>query len=246
MWIRLLTSAFWSGTGISLKEDASVIRERDIQADRRSRNKLLIASESPFLRSPRKSTRRASRELKVPQSTVRKTLLAKLAKQMDWPRWTKWPDVLQVAPEITGPDRLWLFPLGVREEQSLCTSTTRNRGWAAGTHRWSCQLHHMLQRVWSELDYRIDICRLTRGGHIECVCDTTWNCMCLCNCSHQFCKNIPVAFDLRTTWNQGVFLCSPCITGKLWDKCRFYTTACTWELHTMILCAETLCYTFRT
>ena len=32
-----------------------------------------------------------------------------LAKQMDWPRWTRWPGVLQVAPEITGPDRLWLF-----------------------------------------------------------------------------------------------------------------------------------------
>jgi len=27
----------------------------------------------------------------------------------------------------------------------------------------------MLQRVWSELDYRIDVCRVTRGGHIECV-----------------------------------------------------------------------------
>ena len=27
----------------------------------------------------------------------------------------------------------------------------------------------MLQRVWSELDYGIDVCRVTRGGHIECV-----------------------------------------------------------------------------
>ena len=29
----------------------------------------------------------------------------------------------------------------------------------------------MLHRVWSELDYRIDVCRVTRGGggHIECV-----------------------------------------------------------------------------
>jgi len=27
----------------------------------------------------------------------------------------------------------------------------------------------MLQRVWSELDYRIDVCLVTRGGHIECV-----------------------------------------------------------------------------
>jgi hypothetical protein len=25
----------------------------------------------------------------------------------------------------------------------------------------------MLQRVWQELDYRIDICRLTKVGHIE-------------------------------------------------------------------------------
>jgi hypothetical protein len=34
--------------------------------------------------------------------------------------------------------------------------------------------------------------------------------MSLCNCSHQFCKNIPVSFDFITTWNQGVFLWSPC------------------------------------
>jgi len=29
----------------------------------------------------------------------------------------------------------------------------------------------MLHRIWSELDYRIDVCRVTRGGggHIECV-----------------------------------------------------------------------------
>jgi hypothetical protein len=25
----------------------------------------------------------------------------------------------------------------------------------------------MLQRVWQELDYEIDICRVTKGGHIE-------------------------------------------------------------------------------
>jgi hypothetical protein len=27
----------------------------------------------------------------------------------------------------------------------------------------------ILQRVWSELDYRIDVCRVTRRGHIEYV-----------------------------------------------------------------------------
>jgi hypothetical protein len=25
----------------------------------------------------------------------------------------------------------------------------------------------MLQCVWQELDYRIDVCRVTKGGHIE-------------------------------------------------------------------------------
>jgi hypothetical protein len=27
--------------------------------------------------------------------------------------------------------------------------------------------HQTLQRVWQELDYRFDICRVTKGGHIE-------------------------------------------------------------------------------
>jgi hypothetical protein len=26
---------------------------------------------------------------------------------------------------------------------------------------------HMLQCVWQEFDFRIDICRVTKGGHIE-------------------------------------------------------------------------------
>ena len=26
---------------------------------------------------------------------------------------------------------------------------------------------HMLSRVWQELEYRIDVCRVTRGAHIE-------------------------------------------------------------------------------
>jgi len=67
----------------------------------------------------------------------------------------------------------------------------------------------MLQRVWSELDYRIDVCQVTRGAHWVCV--IPHETMSLCNCSHQFCKNIPVSFDFITTWNQGVFLCSPCV-----------------------------------
>jgi hypothetical protein len=28
-------------------------------------------------------------------------------------------------------------------------------------------LPHMLQRVWQQLEYHIDVCRVTRGAHIE-------------------------------------------------------------------------------
>jgi hypothetical protein len=27
----------------------------------------------------------------------------------------------------------------------------------------------MLERVWTEMDHRIDVCRVTRGSHIECL-----------------------------------------------------------------------------
>ena len=50
------------------------------------------------------------------------------------------------------------------------------------------------------------------GAHWVCV--TPHETMSLCNCSHQLCKNIPVSFDFITTWNQGVFLCSPCIRAR--------------------------------
>jgi len=102
---------------------------------------------------------------------VRTFLHRALAKHMDWPRWTKWPGVLQVATEITGPDRLWLFPSGgtwrtvyvpplpatVDELQERITAAVKT------------VTPDMLQRVLSELDYRIDVCRVARGGHTECV-----------------------------------------------------------------------------
>jgi len=102
-----------------------------------------------------------------------------LAEQMDWPRWAKWPGVLQVATEITGPDRLWLFPLGIREGQSLCTSTARNRGWAAGTHYRSCQVGHAEYGVESVARTRLSHRCLPsnkRGAHWLCVIphETVW------------------------------------------------------------------------
>jgi hypothetical protein len=44
----------------------------------------------------------------------------------------------------------------------------------------------------------------TQEGGTLSVSNTTWNCMSLCKCAHQFCENISVSFDFIPTWNQGV------------------------------------------
>jgi hypothetical protein len=37
-----------------------------------------------------------------------------------------------------------------------------------GTKQWYERFDSdMLQRVWAEMDYRLDVCRVTKGGHIE-------------------------------------------------------------------------------
>jgi hypothetical protein len=33
----------------------------------------------------------------------------------------------------------------------------------------------MLTRVWTEMGYRIDVCRITKGGHIEHLSEGTRN-----------------------------------------------------------------------
>ena len=117
--------------------------------------------------------------------------------------------VLWLCSVLSNLNLMWI-PLGIREGQSLCTSTTRNRGWATGTHHSSCQLGHVGYAaeclVRAKLSHRC-LPSNKRGAHwvCVCVCDATWNCMRLCNCSHQFCKNIPVSFYFITTWNKGVF-----------------------------------------
>jgi len=56
-------------------------------------------------------------------------------------------------------DRIYVPPLPatVEELQEIITAAVKS------------VTPDMLQRVWSELDYCIDVCRVTRGGHIECV-----------------------------------------------------------------------------
>jgi len=35
------------------------------------------------------------------------------------------------------------------------------------TYLSCCHTRVMLKRVWQQLEYRIDVCRVTRGAHIE-------------------------------------------------------------------------------
>ena len=88
--------------------------------------------------------------------------------------------------------------------------------------------------------------------------------MSLCNCNQQFCKNIPVSFDFITTWNQGVFLCSPCIIASccwclIYCTCMFHTlythngqsirvfhTLCTHNGHSIRVCSTHCIHTMAT
>ena len=50
-----------------------------------------------------------------------------------------------------------------RDEGCLCIAPLPGRVTAALT----LVDRDMLTRVWNEMDYRIDVCRITKGGHIE-------------------------------------------------------------------------------
>ena len=75
-----------------------------------------------------------------------------------------------LATEVTGPDTLWFFSY----EDTLKTMPT-NHHYPQNVRE--LQDHflaevqtvdgNMLKRVWQELDYHIDICRVTKGAYME-------------------------------------------------------------------------------
>jgi len=72
---------------------------------------------------------------------------------------------------LSNSNLMWI-PLGVREGQSLCTSTTRNRGRAAGTHHCSCQFGHAGYAAESLVRARLSHRCLPsnkKGAHWVCV-----------------------------------------------------------------------------
>ena len=49
--------------------------------------------------------------------------------------------------------------MGLRQGSGLCSFCSRKYPETEGCY--------MLQTVWNELDYRVDVCRITKGAHIE-------------------------------------------------------------------------------
>jgi len=52
----------------------------------------------------------------------------------------------------------------------------------------------MLQTVWNELDYRVDVCRITNGAHIEHLCNKTWSVV-LLNKKYIYCYLKCIVYD---------------------------------------------------
>jgi hypothetical protein len=62
---------------------------------------------------------------------------------------------------------MWFLSMGLRRGSGLCSSSSHKYPGTEGTNQNRHWNHHMLQTVWIELDYRVDVCRITKGAHIE-------------------------------------------------------------------------------
>jgi hypothetical protein len=59
------------------------------------------------------------------------------------------------------------FSAGIRQDISVkCAATFSDTLWKESAKQ---EVYLRLAQVWEELDYRFDICRVTRGAHIECL-----------------------------------------------------------------------------
>jgi len=60
--------------------------------------------------------------------------------------------------------------MGLRQGSGLCSSSSRKYPGTEGTNQKTAIetiTTDMLQTVWNELDYRVDVCRITKVAHIE-------------------------------------------------------------------------------
>jgi hypothetical protein len=82
-------------------------------------------------------------------------------------------------PSVIGPINTGLFKKKYKLSKIYFTKATDNKSMYQSsdiddlkrriTEAVAAVTCDMLRRVWEELDYRFDICRVTRGAHIECL-----------------------------------------------------------------------------
>jgi hypothetical protein len=112
-------------------------------------NETVVTVRETFVRSPQKSTHRASRELQMPHSSVWRILLKRLrAKgyrvQLDWVHFWQWLSSSSLASTVTWPNRLRFFLMGLHQGSCVrapyatwfTTSATRDRGCSRRYRPW--------------------------------------------------------------------------------------------------------------
>jgi hypothetical protein len=140
-------------------------------------NKAVWRVEATFSRRPRKSVRKGSHEFQMPKTTVCQVLCRRVCMKPNnstlsnrWigragatdEEWLKWPPR---SPDLTPCD---FFLWGYVKEQvfvpplllDIDELKLRNNASIETTDR------NTLERVWDELDNRLDICRDTHGAHM--------------------------------------------------------------------------------
>jgi hypothetical protein len=92
-------------------------------------------------------------------------------RSMDWSCISHRQHLLHMATLVTGPDSVWFLPLGFCQGQRLHPPLPKTL--PELQRRISNAIENvtedMLERVWQEWEYRLDICHFTRGTHIECI-----------------------------------------------------------------------------
>jgi hypothetical protein len=82
---------------------------------------------------------------------------------MDWTCYECRPAFAQMTPQVAGSDTVWLLFVGLREGCCVCTPIDIDDLKWRITEAAAAVTCHMLGRVWEELDYRFDICRVEVG-----------------------------------------------------------------------------------
>jgi len=82
---------------------------------------------------------------------------------------SKWlSGVLTTATLFSRCNPMWFLSMGLHQGSGLCSSSSRKYHRTEGMNQ-NCQWNHHRWHatVWNELNYRVDVCRITKGAHIE-------------------------------------------------------------------------------